>query len=486
MRGHELLDKMEMIDPVYVEAASVFPPKKQNGLLKRCAALAACLVLLLSAGFGTYAYAAEAKEYRAAVQFFEDYDLSMQGLTRYEIRMVYRDITSKSFSYSKTAEVFINSISSGTVEGCEILLDNPTSKDIAAFWEYYHEKIILDASTQSYYRIQNEYVRDEGYDYREFKGSYLEKYEGKNIVWRSATVSDFSIRHYHVVSDGVIAYGGPPPLSPGKLDAYASIVKFDKNGRIVWEKRLTHGFEEEYITEIVENADGSYAVFSRGDSKYFCLSQYSALGEEIHFRKTEIGDIGFDQVVPFDGGYIVECKYADSIMKVDYEGNILASFSYESEDEQYLITDMVVLNGQIYLSTYATRKDQNAPKYLYELSYVHHYAAELYRNEGVLISNEELTPMIRDVYTAVLLVCDLRTGKVDEFYSVPGAHEGKLSINSAGNLIWRVENIMSARHTPTRSFASFYIMCSVWQYTFDQTGALIGQKKTDEVTSFDR
>jgi hypothetical protein len=145
---------------------------------------------------------------------------------------------------------------------------------------------------------------------------------------------------------------------------------------------------------------------------------------------------------------------------------------------------LIEFQGRIYLSAYAVEKDPNASNYFDELSHVNHYAFEPFYKEGVLISREELTPMIRDVYTAVLLVCDLRTGKVEEFYSVPGAHGGKLSVNSAGNLIWNVENIMSARYSPYTSAFTFGIMCSVWQYTFDQTGVLIGQKKTDEVTSF--
>jgi len=49
MKGNEFLDKMGLIDPTYVEAASVAPPKKEKQLLKRCAAFAACLLLLFSA-----------------------------------------------------------------------------------------------------------------------------------------------------------------------------------------------------------------------------------------------------------------------------------------------------------------------------------------------------------------------------------------------------------------------------------------------------
>ena len=48
MRGNELLDKMELIDPVYVEASDAAPPKKKNSLI-RWGAMAACFCLIAAA-----------------------------------------------------------------------------------------------------------------------------------------------------------------------------------------------------------------------------------------------------------------------------------------------------------------------------------------------------------------------------------------------------------------------------------------------------
>lgn len=56
--------------------------QKNRRFLTIPAAIAACLALVLSLGLGSYAYAAEAKEYNAAVQFFQDYGLSTEGLSR--------------------------------------------------------------------------------------------------------------------------------------------------------------------------------------------------------------------------------------------------------------------------------------------------------------------------------------------------------------------------------------------------------------------
>ena len=49
MRGQEFLDKMELIEPAYVEAADIMPKKKKSIWIK-CGAAAACLCLAI-AGF---------------------------------------------------------------------------------------------------------------------------------------------------------------------------------------------------------------------------------------------------------------------------------------------------------------------------------------------------------------------------------------------------------------------------------------------------
>ena len=56
----------------------------------------ACLALLLFAGI--VGVTAEALEYREAAVFFSENDLLMDGLTRAEIKAIYRDITTKSFT----------------------------------------------------------------------------------------------------------------------------------------------------------------------------------------------------------------------------------------------------------------------------------------------------------------------------------------------------------------------------------------------------
>ena len=51
MRGNEFLDKMELIDPAYVEAADAEPNnKKEKNIWIKCGAIAACIALVIYAG----------------------------------------------------------------------------------------------------------------------------------------------------------------------------------------------------------------------------------------------------------------------------------------------------------------------------------------------------------------------------------------------------------------------------------------------------
>jgi hypothetical protein len=174
------------------------------------------------------------------------------------------------------------------------------------------------------------------------------------------------------------------------------------------------------------------------------------------------------------------------IAKVDQEGNITESFSYGGEDAYYYITDMMEYNGSIYLSAYAVPKledeDQSAGG-RYEIAAV---VRKLFDRGAFQISSEELTPMVRDNYTAILLICDPNVGIPREFYSVKGSLGGKLSMSDSGMLLWDVESITTTFFSPATSSFTIGGTCYVFQYAFDADGMLISHEKTGEITSYRR
>ncbi len=451
------------------------------------ASLAACFILLISIGFVTI----EAMEYSNAIKFFNEYGLSTDGLNRGEIKAVYRDITTKSFTYSKTAEVIANSLSSDQIGGYEILQDYPAPEDIKNLWNYknYTGRFLPSSQYGIHYEYHSEYKEEDQLGFEVYDKSLIEKYDGENLLW-SVPISEFRIRGFSTVSDGVIAYGKTPTWSSSQY-SYAWMAKIDSNGNLLWKHMLNNGFKDEYIDAILENADGSYAVISRGDFKFFCLSQYTSDGKETFFKRTEIGNYGIWNAARLGDGYIVQLgshmtNEHSKIVKVDREGNITESFSYGGEDAYYYITDMIEYNGNIYLSAYSVPKlkgEGQSAGGRYEIAAVLNY---LFDNEIWEISSEELTPMVRNNYTAMLLVCDPNAGIPQEFYSVKGSLGGELSLSDSGMLLWDVESITTTFFSPGTSSFTIGGTSYVFRYTFDSNGRLVSQEKTGEVVNYRR
>ena len=489
MRGNEFLNKMELIDPAYIEAAEAAPRRRGQGWVKRIGAIAACLALLLSLGLGTYAYAAEVKEYNDAVRFFGDNGLSTSGLTREDIKAVYRDITTKSFTYSKTAEVIMNSLTTDQIGGFEIPQDAPTPEDVENLWNYkvYTGKYWVDdedATRGIHYKTRSVDKKDPQLGFNVHDRSFVEKYDGDTLIW-SISFSEFWIYDVYPVSDGVIACGQTPTISSSQTpDSW--IAKVDENGTVMWKHMFENRLDRMGVARLFENSDGSYSIIGSRNLDYLCLVKLSADGNETYFKETYMGDYGIGKVSRFSDGYIVKLQhYADKdqahIIKVDNEGNITDRFIYSSENSYCFVTDMIEFNGKIYLSAHAVPKvEEKIPSVgRTEIAAILDYIDHRFN-----ISSEELTPVVRNNFTAMLIVCDPDVGTPQEFYSVKGSLGGELSVGESGELLWDVESITTVSFSPYTSAYTFRGSSYVYRYTFDASGALISQEKTGEVASF--
>ena len=485
------------IDEKYINEAAVFAldsdretasqnavpdSKKQRPSRRlRWAAAAACLALIVMIGSAAFAVAAESREYSNAVAFFEENGLSAEGLNRSEVRAVYRDISQKKFSYGKTAEVLRQA-----VPGWEIRQDEPTPEELAALWD---KTVWMNTITQSGIscRIDSEYVYDEQRGFDVLEKSILECYQDGDLLWR-AEFRDFYIEDYAHTKEGTGLWGQSEVFSSSDT-SYGWIALVDGEGTVMWQRRLDHGFKNEYVASVLNNGDGTWAVISRGDLKFICLSCYDADGNERSFHKTEVGNLGVWNAARLGDGYIVQLgnltsRDAALLYKMDREGRVTDSFSYEEDDSDFHITDMVEFEGQIYLSAYAVPKQRDEGG-RHEIADILDYIFS--KEEGGWgISGEELTPIVRDNYTAVMLVCDPEGGAPRTFYSVEGSLGGKLSVNGEGRLEWEAESITSTFFSPATSSFTIGGSCSVFRYTFDAEGRLIGQTDTGDTVPYRR
>lgn len=456
-------------------------------------AIAACLTLLCALGFGTYAYTAEAREYSDAVAFFEAHALSAEGLTRAEIKAVYRDITTKSFTHAKTAEVIEKNLPADFGGDFGVPQGDLTPEELAKLWEnmvfngtYYEPK--KDNVSYIRYRYYNESQTDSGLH----DAGYVEKYENDVLLW-SVSFTEFEIRGCTPVSDGVLVYGNADRgyYNANRPDPW--LAKVDTCGNLCWKKQ--HSFVEdienadnEYIGAVLENADGSYAVFSTGSygNQFVCLTRYTASGEQLLRIKTDMDHYGIQNAAKFGDNYILQLKSKDpaeqaKIVIFSAAGEPVESFAYSSEDEYYYIADMLEFNGKLYLSGYTVPKladETDSAGGRYETAAI---LNNLFDNGIWEISSEELTPMLREHYTAVLLVCDPTEGTPQEFYSVKGCRGGKLALAETGELLWHAADFVHSEYTPWYSSHTLTATARIIRYTFCETG-LLQREETEEMT----
>lgn len=472
----EIPDKSNQLSQAF-EASdllpNVSPPnnKRKNLRIRKLLIAAVSCLLFLSGMFG-YSFSVEAREYDDAVNFFVENGLSSEGLTKNEIKKVYRDITTDTFSYSKTSEVLKKSIS-----GYEIIQPTPSPEELKQLWK--DRKL-----TQGYsYKNDTEYDAD-----NKFQKCTFSKLSDENTVWEVEFYS-FYIDDYIEYGDKVFVYGANPINSSNETQrAYIALIE---DGRVVWQRILLNDFNRETIEAILPN-DSEIAVFSRGNLTHVCLTIFDYEGNQKSCAKNNVGNYGIWNAARLGDGYIIQLgnyitgEYS-KIVKINSGGNITDSISYLSDDALYYITDMTEYGNSVYLSGYSVPTEKNPDTSQigsrYDIASILNY---IFENELYNISNEELTALLRAKFTAVLLICDPNSGEPDEFFSTNCSVGGKLFINANEKLVWQVENIYDASLSLATSAFTIAGKCNIYEYSFDENGSLIDIQKTDETTNFFR
>ncbi len=493
MNKNDLFLAFDSVDDDILERSEILATGKKAPAFRKWGVLAACMALVVTMVGGIFV--AEAKEYSAAVEFFETNCLSTEGLSRSDVKAVYRDITTNQFTYSKTAEVIEQA-----VPGIEISQRQPTPEELANMWTWKITDHIIIPIDVSGYRIELDYKKDEKLGIMVRDKYYLKRYENGEQVWQ--TEFDKDLDYWSSVSEGAVVWGRD--RLPSSENYYAWIALVDENGNILWEHPLDHGFKSEYIFTVLDNRDGTWAIFSKGDSKYFCLSQYDREGNELSFRKTEMDDPWVINSVRLGDGYLVQFDdsidmwnklgfgnaSSSSVFRLDRDGNLSDSFTYEGEDCDYYITDMIEFEGRMCLSAYAVPKSdpnrRDVPTEIVNIvDYVKKYLKKDYKKDDWGITSEALTPLVRDNYTAVLLLCDSEGGTPEIFYSVTGSIGGKLAVNDAGELVWNVESVVDTYYSPF-GFCRLGGTCQMFRYTFDKGGIMLRREDIGETVHFVR
>ena len=448
-------------------------------LSKRLLGKVACCVLLITLALTTLSAAVFAIEYNNAVKFFDENNISVEGLSKIEMVVIYRDITTRSFTYSKTGEVIQKAIYKGNIKGFDLLGGKITSSDIEDLWNYYSyngrkfvaNEGVASPSDSTEFKLSFDFDRDK----RIFDYYYLEKYVNGNHLW-TATFPMRSIEGYDYHNGVVAVYGRCMESNLSKYDDFF-IGKVDGNGNILWQAILNHKEKINYIKNVFLTENGGVHVFVTYVHSDIGFYEIDENGTCISSHRIQL-DESVAYIERFKDGYIACAGISDddskfSVLLFDSTGQLSKKFEYGNNDYQYIVTDMIEFGGNIYISAYAIDLKKVPDGFGVKVG-------QKYGNNLEAVSDKYVTKLWRKYCSGVLFICDPDTGIPQKFFSASGALGAELCINTDNELVWNLQKISKVEYSPKTSAFTYKVFVNVHRYAFNSSGLLIKQEKTDE------
>ena len=447
---------------------------------------AACLILLIAVSLSAVYVAAEAEEYREAETFFQDNNLSMEGLTRSEVKAVYRDIVTKSFTNSKTAEVLRTSV---PVFELTVSEPAPTPEQLARIWDWNNRGQAATDHTGYYYSISYEEPADTFDEWTSVVTCKRDDAECWTVRFPSCSLEG----GIHTVQ-GTCLWGldstpwsQEPPQSADDYPKYrARVIFLDESGAVLSDQLLGNGVKWESVEAVLDNGDGTVAVLSIADWKDLCFAQMQPDGTILQFRKTGIGQARITAAIRFGDGYLISCsksysdpEQAQTIIKLTAAGEIDSEFQMKGDGICYRFETLAEIDGQFYLSGY-TYPDETDAGGRNEIALLLKPIFE----SGQVPTEQEMTQLSRENFSAVLLLCSPDGKEPQFFYQVPGAFGGAVTADGEGNVVWEVRDIVTTEISLYTSSHTVSVRCRVLSFTLGENGEVLSEKDTGTGYSF--
>ena len=249
-------DEKNRIKSLAMEKAGIGKSSRKIRIRKWILA-AACIVLTAATLVGCYV--ADEVQYNRAKNFFDLNSLSVEGLDRSEVKRVYRDITTESFSYDRSAGVLGESFSqtaTDSIDGIDISIKNAANNTWANSGE-----INLGLSL-----TEDEPIVDEDGNTVTVEAEYEQYNDPRYLVFRATdadgkTVAEKKTRMDSLTYIGKVAAAGGGYLAEAhtlETDDYGyvtKILRLNKDGDVLG--TLGYGVEGfGYTIEDIREHDG--------------------------------------------------------------------------------------------------------------------------------------------------------------------------------------------------------------------------------------
>lgn len=512
MKCTDLYLAMQELDDALVERYAEVERKQVLPLRKW---IAASLAIVIFAG--GICVSVDAVGYKQAKDFFARNGLSSQGLSRQDVRAVYRDIITKSFTYEKTDDVIAEGITQN-IPGYEITADMDDPEDLRQLWESWErgelEKVVVDGVVNE--MNGDAYQKGIWYDAEgistynavearnETRETIVYKYQNDTLCWESTV--PFVARLIKPIGECTVIVGEkesfmellPEADSLPKADTNEQIAYLDENGQILWCKLLS---EEESISFDVsdwafENKDETFTLITRSSQTknnewihHIVVWRFDLQGKLLSYKEIDEGADTLANVFHLDSCYVLSIPqqkgFACKLVVMDADGTILTDAKYQVTDQIQSIQDVVQLGNYLYISTHTMLAAEGVDEIGRPNVALTQEKKSLWEQKDTL-SEKELIERIRSHYTAVLLRCDIETGEIQSFYSVPGVTAEKLEISEDGELVWYLKSLTQAemQEIPNRNAYLIRGTSVIYRYTFDGKANLIKTENTGELATY--
>ena len=477
LHKQKILEACPTVPTVYY-AARV----KRRIKIAKITALAMAALLLV--GSGLTVLAAENKAYNEALDFFELYNLSAEGFTRSEVKKIYKDIISKSFTYEKTEEALASGL-----EGYEIQTAPLDPDALSRLWltgyQYKAEQNEEKPISEYYYSYDDEM---HGLPYIG-TGSVLMQKKNKDDAYADRLweiyLANIGEAKMTPTPTGAMVIGMPAYEDYGifyKLRIYA----YNDDSTEAWRKDVDCPLATPRVHYLIYD-EGEITVFaSQSQYNYLWIAKIDLDGNIIEQEMLDVGEkiYKIEELVQTANGYLILTSSDKVIRIADHQ--VQPSLSFGDGGETVEITSVKEYNGLIYISGTSTR-------YIVDL---YEDYLEQFGEDGA--TDEEALQFAKDHHTAVLLLCDPASGELMSFYSIPAAAGGNLKVQD-GKLNWEVQRFRSILRgqmigsstgevidkDPFLTIGDYGdIECDVWQYAFTFYGQVVGEKDTGKSVDF--
>ncbi len=459
---------------LYEKAALKTGAETKTRRKPRLIAAVIAAVFVISLAFGIYAYALDVKEYNEAVSYFSSIDYPTEGMSRGEIKRLYRTIITAPADLSDKGEKDAYAVITGI--------------DINSI------SVQSDENTGTWYELST--VDKYGKPCLQ----YLIKHDGEDAVWTFGG-DGISVNNYCPADGGVIVCGGVTKDTPKKNRSYQFFALLDDNGQTVWqtvdEPESEASYYSAYAVAMLKREDGTFLAlgdFVTGEGEnitsVFTLTGIASDGSVISRKEIPTNDM-FEGVrfafagdsMPFGGGFISHLTAGIDIgyVMISADGTLSDVFAFAEDGYDYEIVDMIAHEGKLYLSVDAVRELQGSNKpsnydsrRVFLLSTL---LKKLISPSSALYHSYFCTDILKENCDALLIVCDPDSDMPYTYYKESGAMADVLGRDEEGRLIWKTKSIdygvtyyKRYDSNPSGKMLQVYGGYTEYKYTFDKDG----------------